>query len=177
ARALVLQPDFIVADEPVSALDVSVQCSIVNLIGELAREKGTGFLFISHDLAVVEQIADQVEVMYLGKIVESGAGETICETPKHPYTLSLLSAVPMSPRRGELKLSGDAPSPLEVFSGCAFASRCPFAEKHCFEEMPELLPTADGGKVRCFHPLSAGRSTIARAEEPSQPCSSSEPQR
>jgi oligopeptide transport system ATP-binding protein len=152
ARALILEPRFIVADEPVSALDVSIQAQILNLLGELQRERRLTFLFISHDLRVVEHMSHRVAIMYLGKLVEIGAKQTIFSDPKHPYTRALLSAVPkigLGEKRERMMLQGDVPSPINPPSGCSFHTRCPFAEKICREIEPVLTPDASGRAVAC----------------------------
>jgi dipeptide transport system ATP-binding protein len=141
ARGLMLDPNVIVADEPVSALDVSVQAQVLNLMMDLQEEFGLSYVFISHDLSVVEHIADDVMVMYLGKVVEQGSCEQLFENPKHPYTLALLSSTPqLSPdkRRVRIKLEGELPSPLNPPSGCAFHGRCSYANDRCSSETPIL---------------------------------------
>ena len=142
ARALVTGPSFLVCDEPVSALDVSIQSQILNLLTQLKEEFQLTYLFISHDLSVVEHICDRVAVMYLGKIVEIGDRKDIFENPKHPYTQALISAAPIAdPRktRDAILLEGDVPSPIEPPSGCSFHPRCPIAEDICKEVMPKLI--------------------------------------
>lgn len=152
ARGLMLDPDIIVADEPVSALDVSVQAQVLNLMMDLQQEFGLSYVFISHDLSVVEHIADQVMVMYLGKVVEHGSCAQVFEQPKHPYTQALLSSTPQlaaEKRRQRIKLQGELPSPLNPPSGCAFHGRCQYAEDQCRSQMPSLRSLADGHLIAC----------------------------
>lgn len=155
ARAIAADPQFIVADEPVSALDVSVQAQIINLMQDLQESRGLSYLFIAHDLAVVQQIADAVAVMYLGRIVETGPKSRIYETPHHPYTQALLSAAPEpDPDRPARRiiLRGDVPSPTAVPPGCAFSSRCPIAQDICRRERPALAEVAAGtGQAAACH--------------------------
>jgi len=153
ARALAVSPSFIVADEPVSALDVSIQAQIVNLLSDLQEELGLSYLFIAHDLHVVEHVSRRVAVMYLGRVVELATSERIYERPRHPYTEALLSAAPeLDPkvRKRRLLLRGDVASPLDPPSGCAFHPRCPIAEKGlCDREVPVLRVLGSGHQVAC----------------------------
>ncbi len=152
ARAIAVEPDFLVADEPLSALDVSVQAQILNLLMEIRERMGMSFLFISHDLRVVNLFCNRVAVMYLGKIVEMGECSLIFSDPRHPYTKALLSAVPrpVPGRRGKrIILSGDPPSPISPPPGCLFHTRCPIAEDVCSREVPELREV--GGRLVSCH--------------------------
>ena len=150
ARALAANPGFIVADEPVSALDVSVQAAIVNLLQEIRENLGTAFLFIAHDLAVVEHISDRIMVMYLGNVVESAPAGELIASPRHPYTRALLSAVPSLKRKSErIILKGDVPSPLDPPAGCPFHPRCPYAAEICRTGKPELKKNGSHA-VACF---------------------------
>lgn len=159
ARGLMLDPEIIVADEPVSALDVSVQAQVLNLMMDLQEELGLSYVFISHDLSVVEHIADDVMVMYLGKVVEQGSCEQLFSSPKHPYTQALLSSTPqLSPekRRTRIKLQGELPSPLNPPSGCAFHGRCQYANNRCRNETPSLTMAENGHLIAC-HAVEEGR--------------------
>jgi len=158
ARALAVQPEFIVCDEPISALDVSIQAQIVNLLQDLQDELGVAYLFISHDLNIVEHVAHRMAVMYLGKIVEQGDSASLYARAHHPYTRALLSAVPIAdPARKKLRvlLEGDVPSPIDPPSGCAFHPRCPRAiPGTCNKETPSLaeISLGSGHKVACWNP-------------------------
>ena len=151
ARALVLEPEFLVLDEPISALDVSIQAQVINLLVELRTQLGLTYLFISHDLSIVEYVADDVAVMYLGRIVERAPAKSLYAAPLHPYTLALFSAVPSvhpQQRRRRIVLTGDVPSPSRPPSGCRFHPRCPLAEKVCREiDPPEVV--LDGRSFHC----------------------------
>ena len=153
ARALSLNPKLIVADEPVSALDVSIQAQVINLMMDLQREKRLSYLFIAHDLAVVEHISHRIAVMYLGKIVEFTDKQTLFTNPLHPYTEALLSAVPIpkagARRRKRVILSGDVPSPINPPTGCHFHTRCPYAVERCRVESPALREVRPGQMVAC----------------------------
>lgn len=151
ARAMILQPRIVVADEPVSALDVSIQAQILNLFMDLQEQSGTSYVFISHNLSVVEHVADEVMVMYLGRAVELGEKRRIFAQPLHPYTRALMSATPAlhaAERRERVLLKGELPSPLNPPSGCAFHKRCPMAVARCAQEAP-VLREVEGRQVAC----------------------------
>jgi dipeptide transport system ATP-binding protein len=151
ARALMLDPQVIVADEPLSALDVSIQAQVLNLLMDLQQSSGVAYLFISHNLAVVEHIADEVLVMYLGKTVEHGSKRDVFARPLHPYSKALLASTPRidpAQRQKKIILSGELPSPLAPPPGCAFNTRCPHARAQCREQVPPLS-TFQGRQVAC----------------------------
>jgi len=154
ARALALSPRLIICDEPVSALDVSVRAQVINLLEDLKQQFGVSYLFISHDLSVVEHIADRVAVMYLGTIVEAGGRDQIWRNPQHPYTKALLAAAPIAnPRlaraRQRTVLQGELPSPIDPPAGCPFHSRCPLAQERCKTERPQLRTVGSGALAAC----------------------------
>ncbi|MCF8207267.1 MAG: ABC transporter ATP-binding protein [Methylotenera sp.] len=151
ARAMILNPGIVVADEPVSALDVSIQAQILNLFMDLQDEFGTGYVFISHNLSVVEHVADEVMVMYLGAAVEMGEKKRLFSAPLHPYTRALMSATPAlkrADRRERIVIHGELPSPLNPPTGCAFHKRCPLAQPRCADEVPQLREVG-GRQVAC----------------------------
>jgi len=156
ARALAVRPDFIVCDEPVSALDVSIQAQIINMFEELQAKLGLSYLFIAHDLLVVQHISKRIAVMYLGKLVEIGDADEVCNSPIHPYSISLLSAVPIpDPKlersRQRIVLEGDVPSPLAMPEGCPFRTRCKYATEKCEKEMPPLTDRGNGHFAACHN--------------------------
>ncbi|MBW7459007.1 ABC transporter ATP-binding protein, partial [Paenibacillus sepulcri] len=152
ARALVLNPDLIIADEPVSALDVSIQAQIINLFRKLQETRGLTYLFISHDLSVVEHLCSRIGVMYLGSMMETASRDELFRNPLHPYTKALLSAVPVpipKLKRERIVLKGDIPSPANPPSGCKFHTRCPYATDICKEEVPEFRDAGGNHYVAC----------------------------
>jgi oligopeptide/dipeptide ABC transporter ATP-binding protein len=169
ARALALRPKLIVADEPVSALDVSIQAQMINLLEELQDEFSLTYVFIAHDLGVVRHVSDRIAVMYLGKLVELSPAEELYERPIMPYTEALLSAVPipdpdLSDQRERIVLQGDVPSPIDPPSGCRFHPRCRYATEICKEVEPPLTDYGNGHLAACHHPLNVDRETLSRVQ-------------
>jgi oligopeptide/dipeptide ABC transporter ATP-binding protein len=182
ARAIALNPDLIICDEPVSALDVSVQAQVINLLEDLQRRLSLTYVFISHDLSVVEHIANRVAVMYVGRVVEIGSTKELFYNPQHPYTEALLKAVPQPDPRNRTEivpLTGDVPSPANPPSGCYFHTRCPYAQPVCSEETPPLRPIGDSGRMAACHFSEKldlkGAVVPSRASVPKQAKASDEP--
>lgn len=157
ARALVLDPEFIVADEPISALDVSIQAQVLNLMMDLQEQRNLTYLFISHDLSVVEHISDRVAVLYLGTLCELASSKELFTSPRHPYTQALLSAIPRIGKGFQhIKLTGDVPTPINLPTGCVFHGRCPHADDRCRREVPDARTLESGSVVAC-HGVEEGR--------------------
>ncbi|MCG6205238.1 ATP-binding cassette domain-containing protein [Rhodopseudomonas sp. HC1] len=178
ARALALKPKLVICDEPVSALDVSIRAQVINLLQDLSDKLGVSYLFISHDLTMVQHIANKLIVMYLGRVVETGSAETIWKHPAHPYTQALLAAAPVADphvmrSRKRFVLQGDLPSPTDLPEGCAFSTRCPFATDRCRQERPILRPLGENRRTACHYDLvdqienaaSASVSSLSRKAE------------
>jgi peptide/nickel transport system ATP-binding protein len=166
ARALMLDPKLIICDEPVSALDVSVQAQILNLLEDMKARYGLTLVFIAHDLAVVKNVSDRVAVMYLGKLCEVANPDKLYEEPAHPYTAALLASIPVpDPEAGEHEhsgIGGELPSPLDPPSGCRFRTRCPRAQQKCADEEPQMREVADGHFVACHYPLVGDQAEPTR---------------
>ena len=158
ARALAVDPEFIVADEPISALDVSIQAQVLNLLMEAQETRNLTYLFITHDLAVVEHFGTRVAVMYLGRVCELAETKTLFAEPRHPYTQALLSAIPRleDARPNYIRLQGEVPTPVNLPSGCVFHGRCPYANERCRQEIPQMIATDGGAQVAC-HAVEEGR--------------------
>jgi oligopeptide/dipeptide ABC transporter ATP-binding protein len=172
---LALGPDLVIADEPVTALDVSIQAQIVNLLADIQAASGVAYLVIAHDLALVHHIADRVLVMYLGRVVEEGPIDLLAAEPQHPYTAALLSATPVPDRdrrQQRIVLRGDPPSAIDRPTGCAFHPRCPIARPHCAEDSPDLVDIGAGRRVACFYPGEIG--PVLNLHRPARPDDSSE---
>ncbi len=170
ARALALETKLLIADEPVSALDVSIQAQIVNLLQDIQRDRGLAYLVIAHDLALIHEMCDRVAVLYLGEVVEEGPADHVVTNPQHPYTAALLAATPVpNPDHGRerIVLHGEPPSALDPPSGCNFHPRCPIARPHCAEESPPLAELPDGRRAACFYPgeLTAVGRVDGRSQE------------
>jgi oligopeptide transport system ATP-binding protein len=171
ARAIALNPKLIICDEPVSALDVSIQAQVLNLLRELQKKMDLTYLFIAHDLSVVKHVSDRIAVMYVGRLAEAAETSELFVHPRHPYTCSLLSAIPlpdprMERRRQRILLAGDVPSPVDPPPGCNFHTRCPRAREHCSEEVPALEPQGrDDHRAACFFPVLNGQDVRESTEE------------
>ena len=154
ARALILQPELVICDEPISALDVSIQAQVINLLKDYQEEKGLSYLFIAHDLSMVRYVSDDIGVMYLGQLVETSTSEELYSHPLHPYTKGLMDSVPVAdPKLARQKekssIEGDIPSPINPPSGCRFHTRCPYATEACSAQMPDMKEAAPGHWVAC----------------------------
>jgi peptide/nickel transport system ATP-binding protein len=159
ARALMVDPEFIVADEPVSALDVSIQAQILNLLMDAQAQRGLTYLFITHDLSVVRHISTRVAVMYLGTLCELAPADEIFRHPRHPYTRALLSAIPRLGQKpsAHIRLKGEVPTPIRLPSGCVFHGRCHYADRRCVEEIPQATALETGARVAC-HRVAEGKA-------------------
>ncbi|NDV86499.1 ATP-binding cassette domain-containing protein [Aurantimonas aggregata] len=174
ARAIITEPMLIVCDEPVSALDVSIQAQIVNLLKSLRERLGLTLIFISHDLSVVRLVSDRILVLYLGRVVEIGSRAAVFDAPAHPYSQALLSAAPIpdpvvARQRQRTVLKGDPPSPIDPPSGCAFRTRCPIAEPVCAEEVPPLVAVSEDHRAACLFAGEEARARVARASRAAAP--------
>ena len=168
ARALAVSPKLILLDEPVSALDVSIQAQVINLLDELQDEMGLSYIFVAHDLSVVRHVSDRIAVMYLGKVMELSPAEELYTKPIHPYTSALLAAIPIpDPKENRARsrdvVSGEVPSPIDPPAGCRFAGRCPRASDLCRSEEPQLTEYADGHLAACHHPQAVTAAEISAA--------------
>lgn len=164
ARALALEPELLICDEPISALDVSIQAQIVNMLEDLQKEFGLTYLFISHDLSMVRHISDRIGVMYLGKLVELAPSEALYKRPAHPYTQALLSSIPVADpelKKAQEPMRGEIPSPLNIPSGCRFRTRCPLATERCTHEEPQLRHLGDGRFAACHYAEPTGEAKAA----------------
>jgi oligopeptide transport system ATP-binding protein len=180
ARALALRPKLIIADEPVSALDVSIQAQIINLLEDLQDEFNLSYIFVAHDLGVVRHVSDRIAVMYLGKIVERSPAPVLYERPIHPYSVALLSAVPIpdpkvNAERKPIVLEGDVPSPVDPPSACRFHTRCPWASDICSQDEPPLADYGSGQAAACHHPQNVDPGQMRATEvAPDSPESASD---
>jgi oligopeptide/dipeptide ABC transporter ATP-binding protein len=169
ARALAMNPKLILLDEPVSALDVSVQAQVINLLDELQDDLGLSYVFVAHDLSVVRHVSDRIAVMYLGKMMEISPSEELYTKPIHPYTSALLAAIPIpdpkeNRERERTSVTGEVPSPIDPPKGCRFAGRCPRASDVCRQMEPQLTEYADGHAAACHHPQNVTAEEIAAAK-------------